>query len=317
MELDEPEDGYVPRTENPEVLDETTDTEIGAGDQQQVPETLNLRRSSWVRKAPDILCLPLDSILYTDSDDMLVAGSSMGRINELKKKLASTFSMKDLGEAKQLLGMRITRDRKQKKLRLSQEEYIDKVLRRFNLHASKPVTTPLAAHFKLSNELSPKNREDEEYMAQVPYTYAVGRLMYAMVSTRPDIAHVVGVVSRFMTNPGKEHWQAVKWILRYLRGTSRFCLCFEGNNIDVRGYVDANHAEDGQLNLEKIEGNKNPTDMFTKAFSVRNRGLLVREGGIPPLVALSQTGTARAKHKAETLLGYLREPRQKASTSSP
>ncbi|KAK3032253.1 hypothetical protein RJ639_037427 [Escallonia herrerae] len=98
MELDEPEDGQVPRTENPEVLDETTDTEIRAGDQQQVPETLYLRRN-----------------------DMLVAGSSMGRINELKKKLASTFSMKDLGEAKQLLGMRITRDRKQKKLWLSQE----------------------------------------------------------------------------------------------------------------------------------------------------------------------------------------------------
>ncbi|KAK3043026.1 hypothetical protein RJ639_002594 [Escallonia herrerae] len=166
MELDEPEDGQVPKTENPEVLDETIDTEIGAGDQQQVPETLNLRRSSRVRKAPDRLCLPLDYILYTDSDDMLIAGSSMGRINELKKKLANTFSMKDLGEAKQLLGMKITRDRKQKKLWLSHEEYIEKVLRRFNLHASKHVTTPLAAPFKLSKELSPKNREDEEYMAQ-------------------------------------------------------------------------------------------------------------------------------------------------------
>ncbi|XP_052202625.1 U-box domain-containing protein 4 [Diospyros lotus] len=53
------------------------------------------------------------------------------------------------------------------------------------------------------------------------------------------------------------------------------------------------------------------------ADSVRNRGLLVREGGIPPLAALSQTGTAKAKHKAETLLRYLREPRQEASTSSP
>ncbi|KAJ0082063.1 hypothetical protein Patl1_09704 [Pistacia atlantica] len=53
------------------------------------------------------------------------------------------------------------------------------------------------------------------------------------------------------------------------------------------------------------------------AESVRNRGLLVREGGIPPLVALSQTGSVRAKHKAETLLGYLREPRQEASSSSP
>ena len=50
--------------------------------------------------------------------------------------------------------------------------------------------------------------------------------MYAMVCTRLDIAHVIGVVSRFLSNPGKEHWAAVKWILKYLRGTSKTCLCF-------------------------------------------------------------------------------------------
>ena len=50
--------------------------------------------------------------------------------------------------------------------------------------------------------------------------------MYVMVWTRPDIAHAVGVVSRFLTNHGKEHWEIVKWTLRYLRGTSRVCLCF-------------------------------------------------------------------------------------------
>ncbi|KAK3005002.1 hypothetical protein RJ639_017871 [Escallonia herrerae] len=105
-------------------------------------------------------------ILTLYVDDILVASSSMGRINELKKELASTFSMKNLGDTKQLLGMRTTRDKKQRKLLLSQEEYIENVLRRFNLHNSKPVTTPLAAHSKLSKELSPKTREDEEYMAQ-------------------------------------------------------------------------------------------------------------------------------------------------------
>ncbi|KAK3001929.1 hypothetical protein RJ639_021282 [Escallonia herrerae] len=110
-------------------------------------------------------------------DDMLVAGSSIGNINKLKKKLASTFSMKDLGEAKQLLEMRITRDRKQRMLWLSQEEYIEKVWGRFNLHTSKPVRTPLAAHFKLSKELSPKTKEDEEYMAHVPYSSTVRSLM--------------------------------------------------------------------------------------------------------------------------------------------
>jgi hypothetical protein len=67
-------------------------------------------------------------------------------------------------------------------------------------------------------------------------------LMYAMVCTRLDIAHAVGVVSRYMNNPGKEHWEAVKWILRYFRGTSTHALCFGGSNIVLQGYVDSNMA---------------------------------------------------------------------------
>ncbi|GKG39208.1 hypothetical protein Tco_0463353, partial [Tanacetum coccineum] len=58
-------------------------------------------------------------------------------------------------------------------------------------------------------------------MDRVPYASAVGSLIYAMVCTRPDLAHAVGVVSRFLSNPGKKHWEAVKWIFRYLRVTSK------------------------------------------------------------------------------------------------
>ena len=68
--------------------------------------------------------------------------------------------------------------------------------------------------------------------------------MYAMVCTRPDIAHAVGVVSRFMSNPGKEHWNAVKWIMRYLRGTSSFRLGFGGEKPLLVGYTDADMAGD-------------------------------------------------------------------------
>lgn len=71
------------------------------------------------------------------------------------------------------------------------------------------------------------------HMSKVPYASTVGRLMYAMVCTRPDISHVVGVVSRYMNNPGKEHWMAVKWILRYLRGTTNQALCFGGSNVSL------------------------------------------------------------------------------------
>ena len=76
----------------------------------------------------------------------------------------------------------------------------------------------------------------------VPYLLVVGSLMYAMVCTRPDIAQAVGVVSRYMSNLGWEHWQAVKWILRYLKGTRSLQLCFGGSRLAIEGYVDADHA---------------------------------------------------------------------------
>ena len=108
----------------------------------------------------------------------------------------------------------------------------------------KLVSTPLASHFKLTKEMCPKTQEEREYMSTVPYSLAVGSLMYAMVCTRPDIAHVVGVVRRYMNNLGKEHWEAVKWILRYLRGNTTHELCFRGSNTILHGYVDSNMEGD-------------------------------------------------------------------------
>ena len=81
-------------------------------------------------------------------------------------------------------------------------------------------------------------------MSKIPYSSAVGSLMYAMVCTIPDVAHAVGVVSRYMNNPGKEHWKAVQWILKYLRGTTSHALCFGGSDTILQGYVDADMAGD-------------------------------------------------------------------------
>jgi hypothetical protein len=81
-------------------------------------------------------------------------------------------------------------------------------------------------------------------MSRVPYSSTVGSLMYAMVCTRPNIAHVVGVVRRYMNNPCKEHWEVVKWILQYLIGTATHALCFGGSNIVLHGYVDSNMEGD-------------------------------------------------------------------------
>ena len=81
---------------------------------------------------------------------------------------------------------------------LSQGEYIENVLERFRMQNEKPVSTPLANHFKLSKETCPKTREEIEYMSKVPYSSAVGSLMYSMVCTRPNIAHAVGVLRKYI-----------------------------------------------------------------------------------------------------------------------
>ena len=181
-------------------------------------------------------------LLYVD--DMLIAAKDMREIRKVKAQLSKEFEMKDLGAAKKILGMEILRDRDTCKLYLSQKRYIEKVLYRFNMQNAKPVSTPLAAHFRLSATLSPETDDERDYMSRVPYSSAVGSLMYAMVCSRPDLSFAVSVVSRYMANPGKEHWKAVQWIFRYLRGTVDVCLQFGRNRDGVIGYVDSDFAGD-------------------------------------------------------------------------
>ena len=162
----------------------------------------------------------------------------MNVIIKLKHQLSKEFGMKDLGPAKKILGMQIKRDKQRGTLQLSQSEYIKLVLHSFNMGDAKPVSTPLASHFRLSKDQSPQTYEDKDYVTKVPYASAIGSLMYAMVCTRPDIGHAVGVVSKYMSNP-RIHWEAAKWILRYLRGTINKCLYFGKGELKIKGYVDA------------------------------------------------------------------------------
>ena len=81
-------------------------------------------------------------------------------------------------------------------------------------------------------------------MRRVPYASAVGSLMYAMLCTRPDICYAVGIVSRYQSNPGKEHWIAVKHILKYLRRTRNYMLIYSGGDLKPIGYTDSDFQSD-------------------------------------------------------------------------
>ena len=92
--------------------------------------------------------------------------------------------------------------------------------------------------------MCPSNEVERNEMSRVLYASAAESLMFAMICTRPDIAQAVGAISRYMANPGREHWIAVKRILRYIRGTSDVTLCYRGSAFTVRGYVNSDFARD-------------------------------------------------------------------------
>ncbi|GJY45790.1 retrovirus-related pol polyprotein from transposon TNT 1-94 [Tanacetum coccineum] len=138
-------------------------------------------------------------------------------IGSTKSLLKNDFDMKELEEAKKILSMEIVRDRSRKILRVSQSGYGSKILNNFRIDNGKSVKKPLGVHLKLSVEdclLGIVDFED---------------------------------VSRYLANSGKNHWEAVKWILKYLRGTANVGLVYgtnHGNHVDVTGFVDSDYAKD-------------------------------------------------------------------------
>ncbi|KAG7633109.1 Reverse transcriptase RNA-dependent DNA polymerase [Arabidopsis suecica] len=132
-------------------------------------------------------------LLYVD--DMLIASVDKSSVQELKLLLNREFEMKDLGDAKKILGMEITRDREAGILSLSQEAYVKKVLRSTHMDQSKPVSTPIGVHFKLKAATDEEYKNQFERMKFVPYANTVGSIMYSMIGTRPDLAYPLGVIT--------------------------------------------------------------------------------------------------------------------------
>ena len=175
---------------------------------------------------------------------MLLIGKDQDEIQKLKGKLNSEFEMKDLGCAKKILGIDIVRNRPHS-IFLSQKDYLEKVLIKFGMMQSKSVSTPIAHHFKLSKDQAPKTEKERAEMDSTPYASAVGSLMYAMVCSRPDIGYAMSMVSRFLSDPGHEHWTALKWIMRYIKGSLNLGLMYGKKTFTdevVVGCVDSDYA---------------------------------------------------------------------------
>src|ERR1044072_5174210 len=162
---------------------------------------------------------------------------------EVKQFLSKNFDMKDMREASYVIGIKIHRERSRGILGLSQETYINKVLERFNMKDCSPSVAPIVKGDKLNLSQCPKNDFEREHMNNIPYASAVGSLMYAQVCTRPDIAYAVGVLGRYQSNPGIDHWRTAKKVMRYLQGTKNFKLMYKRTDVlEVIGYSDSDYA---------------------------------------------------------------------------
>ncbi|RVX19739.1 Retrovirus-related Pol polyprotein from transposon TNT 1-94 [Vitis vinifera] len=127
--------------------------------------------------------------------------------------------------------------------RLSQRTYIDKVLQRYGMQNSKPGDTPVAKGDKFSLNQCPKNSLASQEMQKIRYASAVGSLMYAQVCTHSDIAYIVGMLGRYLSNPGMDHWRAAKRVMRYLQRTKEYMITYRRlDQLEFIGYSDSDFA---------------------------------------------------------------------------
>jgi hypothetical protein len=184
-------------------------------------------------------------------DDILVAAKRIEAVTAIKDALKKKFDMSDFGEAKTILGINIRRNFEKGELILEQSEYIQNLLSKFRQQNSQYAVTPIDRSLPaLSKSHCPISENEKSAMADKPYREVVGSLMHLMVCTRPDIAHAVSTLSRFLQNPGAYHWDSAIRVLQYLHKTKRVGLKYQRTRDnptiigDLRGYCDSDWAGD-------------------------------------------------------------------------
>jgi hypothetical protein len=170
-------------------------------------------------------------------DDLIIIAETLEDIRQIKQSLSQTFKMKDLGELHYCLGMNVHID--ENGIYLCQSQYIQRLLEKYGLSEANVVSTPMDSNVKLVKNDSYSKRVDSSR-----YQSMVGSLLHLARATRPDIAHAVGSVSKFNSEPTEAHLTAVKRIFRYLKGTISLSLHYKTTEEMMFGYSDADWAND-------------------------------------------------------------------------
>ena len=144
------------------------------------------------------------TLTSTWTDDVLGASSTVEGKNLAKRELQASYEIKDIGEAKLILGMCTDRN-EYGDIRLSQQAYAERLLKWFNMDSCSLATTPLPCGLSLSAEECPSNPAEVDEMKKIPYQEALGSLMWLQVAIRPDLLFPVNLLAQFAHNPGRAH----------------------------------------------------------------------------------------------------------------
>ncbi|KAL0290352.1 UNVERIFIED_CONTAM: Retrovirus-related Pol polyprotein from transposon RE2 [Sesamum angustifolium] len=181
-------------------------------------------------------------VLYVD--DILLIENDIKMLGHTKAWLSTQFSIKDLGESSYIIGIKIFKDRSKRILGLTQNSYLEKVLKRLKMEHSKRGFLQMRHKVKLSKKQSPRTDEELKNMLDIPYTSAVGSIQYATQCIRLDIAYALSVMNRYQACAGEAHWTVVKVILKYLRKTKDLFLVYSDGELILEGFSDASFQSD-------------------------------------------------------------------------
>ena len=199
--------------------------------------------SFYIRCEGDECCM-----VSTIVDDFVITGTSAA-VAKFKKEIASEWEMTDEGILFWCLNLRVTRDKNNGLLKIDQEQYVDEILRRFSMEDCNPRATPMDQSPILFSDMCPVREKKDNYEETFPYASAIGSLLYLRL-TRPDLLVAISILAKFMKNPQKPHWQAVKAIFRYIKGSKSRGLLYKRTITDKSGpwklvmWVDSDYAMD-------------------------------------------------------------------------
>lgn len=190
----------------------------------------------------------ITAFLLVHVDDIMIAHNDLSFCNSIADRLKFKWDITDLGEPSRILGMHLCRESSTGSIFIHQQDYVEELLNRFNMKQCKPADTPHQPGYYLTTQMSPSTEQQKNDMKTVPYAELVGSLNWLATTTRPDIAHSVGTLCRFISNPGRQHWTAAQRVLRYLSSTQNFGIRFLKSRIaastNLIGFSDADWAGD-------------------------------------------------------------------------